>query len=207
MKTNVVMIREMGDFEVSQRTKDSMFNATELLKQWNKRSGMKKEIASFFKMKNTKEFIKVLENETEQNMAISPYLKTRGKNGGTWMHPFLFIDFAMWINPKFKLDVIKFVYDKLIKFRHDAGDKYRSLSAAAAVYPNVNYPQLAKALNWNVFNRHEKGIRQTANQEQLDELRSLEEQMTFAIDMGYIKTYGQLINDLRKRYHLKHDKF
>ena len=40
------------------------------------------------------------------------YLKTRGKyNGGTWMHPMLFIDFAMWINPSFKYDVLKFVYD------------------------------------------------------------------------------------------------
>ena len=35
MKTNQNMIRKMGDFEVVQRTKDGMFNATGLLKQWN----------------------------------------------------------------------------------------------------------------------------------------------------------------------------
>jgi len=51
------------------------------------------------------------------------YLKSRGKNGGTWMHPILFIDFAMWINPKFKVKVLKFLHDKLIKHRIDTGDK------------------------------------------------------------------------------------
>ncbi|MBC7407182.1 MAG: KilA-N domain-containing protein [Arcicella sp.] len=33
----------------------------------------------------------------------------KGVNAGTWMHPILFIDFAMWINPKFKVKVLKFV--------------------------------------------------------------------------------------------------
>ena len=35
MKTNNVILRPMGEFKVAQRTKDGMFNATELLKQWN----------------------------------------------------------------------------------------------------------------------------------------------------------------------------
>ncbi len=38
MKTNVVMKREMGEFTVLQRTKDGMFNSTDLLRQWNKAS-------------------------------------------------------------------------------------------------------------------------------------------------------------------------
>lgn len=36
---------------------------------------------------------------------IYPYHKSRankGDNAGAWMHPILFVDFAMWINPKFK---------------------------------------------------------------------------------------------------------
>lgn len=35
MKTNNIMVRPMGQFKVEQRTKDGMFNATALLKQWN----------------------------------------------------------------------------------------------------------------------------------------------------------------------------
>lgn len=48
MITNQVMKRPMGNFLVEQRTKDSMFNATNLLKQWNEASGEKKEITKFF---------------------------------------------------------------------------------------------------------------------------------------------------------------
>lgn len=56
MITNQVMKRPMGNFLVEQRTKDSMFNATNLLKQWNEASGEKKEITKFFDNDNTKEF-------------------------------------------------------------------------------------------------------------------------------------------------------
>ena len=41
MKTSVIMIRKMGDFDVHQRTKDGYFNATTRLKQWNEKHGMK----------------------------------------------------------------------------------------------------------------------------------------------------------------------
>lgn len=34
MKTNQIMIRPMGDFTVSQKTKDGYFDAGELLRQW-----------------------------------------------------------------------------------------------------------------------------------------------------------------------------
>ena len=119
----------MGDFEVTQRTKDEMFNATALLKQWNEHSGSKKELASFFKMNSTEEYIEAIKKD---NMAKSPYLKSRGKNGGTWMHPYLFIKFAMWINSKFELQVIKFVYDEMIKYRNDAGNAYLDLAKSVS---------------------------------------------------------------------------
>lgn len=211
MKTSVVMIREMGDFKISQRTKDGFFNATSLIKLWNAVKGNpKRSLGDFFRQKGTKDFINVLIEDKDLHVVNSPYVKSkasRGINAGTWVHPYLFIKIAMWINPKFELHVIKFVYDQLIDFRHKAGDNYRSLSASASVYPNVDYPQLAKALNWNTFNKHERGIRQTATSEQLDELHKLEEQLTFAIDMGYIKTFEQLISDLRNRYNSKYNKF
>lgn len=207
MKTNVVMKREMGDFIVFQRTKDGMFNATLLLKQWNEHSGQKKQMNHFTSIKSTQEFIEALKEEGSIKQRNHVLIQRKGKNGGTWMHPFLFIDFAMWINPTFKLQVIKFVYDQLILYRHKAGDNYRSLASSAAVFPDVNYPHLAKALNWIVFNRHEKGIRQVATPEELKELQLLEEQLAFAIDAGYIKTFDNLISDMRKLYHKKHDKF
>lgn len=39
MKTNMIMCRKMNNFSVLQRTKDGMFNATNLLNQWNNAKG------------------------------------------------------------------------------------------------------------------------------------------------------------------------
>lgn len=201
MKTNKVMIRKMGNFQVTQRTKDAMFNATELLKQWNLLAGTQKKLDHFFENKSTKEYIIALSADLDTRNSV--YVKSRasrGLNAGTWMHPYLFIDFAMWLNPQFKLQVIKFVYDQLIKNRHEAGDNYRLLTCAVATLKNHNYPKTAKAINHIVFNKHDKELRQTASEEQLKELAVIEQKIAFAIDMGLVRTQAELINLLRKMY-------
>lgn len=76
MKTNQNMVRRMGEFDVVQRTKDSMFNATTLLNQWNKYSGQSKEVSKFFENENTKEFITALITEEKLNTPNSAYLAT-----------------------------------------------------------------------------------------------------------------------------------
>lgn len=114
------MIRPMGEFKVTQRTKDGFFNATDLLKQWNNAGlGNQKEMKHYFENKSTGEFIKALISEEDLHGKNSAYVKSkasRGENAGTWMHPLLFIDFAMWLNPSFKVKVLKFVYGEMIKF-------------------------------------------------------------------------------------------
>lgn len=133
MITNQVMKRPMGNFLVEQRTKDSMFNATNLLKQWNEASGEKKEITKFFDNDNTKEFISALMEEENLHTQKSAYVKSNARSdrgGGTWMHPILFVKFAMWLNPRFEVQVIKFVYDQMLKYRNDAGDAYKELGTA-----------------------------------------------------------------------------
>jgi len=127
MKTNQVMLRPMGCFSVEQRTKDGVFNASALLKQWNESAGDKKEIKKFFENQNTKEFISALIEEENLNGEKSAYLTSRGKyNGGTWMHPILFVKFAMWLNPRFEVKVIKFIYDQMIAYRSLPRVKYGS---------------------------------------------------------------------------------
>ena len=81
-----------------------MSNATFLLKEWNKAQGMKKEIADFFKLSQTKGFIQVLVTEECVHTRNHPYVKSRASRGvyaGTWIHPILFIKFVIWLNPKF----------------------------------------------------------------------------------------------------------
>lgn len=74
MKTNQTLTRQMGCFSVYQRTSDGMFNATELLKQWNK-NGKKKDMDDFLSNKMTKEYITVIESKENINTQKSGDLK------------------------------------------------------------------------------------------------------------------------------------
>ena len=209
MKTNQVLTRKMGEFDVLQRTSDWMFNATALLKQWNEFSGQSKEITKFFDNSNTKEFIIALISEEKLDTQNSAYVKSkasRGGNAGTWMHPILFIKFAMWLNPAFEVKVIKFVYDQLIQYRNDAGDSYKPMCEAISkiskkekLMDNIRY--VAQANNWIIWNSHEKFIRNTkASEEKLKELDELQKDITKLINHGFIKTYDNLVEYLKKEW-------
>lgn len=197
------MNRSMGDFEVYQRTKDSMFNATSLAKQWNsKKTKGRKDVSDFLRNNNTVEFLEALSEDLETDTRNLVTI-VRGKNQGTWMHPYLFIKFAMWLNPKFEVKVIKFVYDELIKNRHNAGDNYKMLSESGVKLKGYNFSEIAVAMNWIVFGKRAKQLRQSATQEQLQELSDIQKKLSFAIDMGYIKSYPQLLSEMREMYRIK----
>lgn len=209
MKTSVTLTRKMGEFDVLQRTSDGMFNATELLKQWNKSKGMKKEIGDYFDNNSSKEFINTIIEKENLNKGNSPYLTTRGKNGGTWMHPLLFIDFAMWINPSFKYDVLKFVYDQLIKYRNDAGDAYNEMASSIKKIVQPHFVSdairnVAKAINYIVYGVHEKGMRNKVGEEvQTRELYEIERDISKLINNGFITNYDQLMTYLRREWNQK----
>lgn len=206
MKTNQILTRKMGSFDVLQRTEDGMFNATILLKQWNKDNGMGKKIDNYFENKSTSEFISTITSRENLNTLNSVYLKSRGKySGGTWMHPLLFIDFSMWINPEFKYDALKFVYDELIKFRNDAGDAYLEMSSAVArISPKKEIPQsiskVAQAINFIAFGFHEKEIRNKGDENSMRELVKVEKDIAMLINDGFIKSFDALMIYLRKRW-------
>lgn len=197
----------MGCFSVEQRTKDGMFNATALLKQWNESAGEKKEIKKFFENQNTKEFISALIEEENLNGEKSAYLTSRGKyNGGTWMHPILFVKFAMWLNPRFEVKVIKFIYDQMIAYHNEAGDAYRELSVAVAkiVAPNFMASamrQTSEAINWCVFNQHETAIRNKHGEEgKMRQLFELERKVASLIEEGFITKFDDMMEYLRNQW-------
>lgn len=214
MKTNQVMIRPMGDFKVSQRTKDGFFNATDLLKQWNAAGlGTQKEMKHYFENKSTGEFIKALMSEENLHGQNSAYVKSkasRGENAGTWMHPLLFIDFAMWLNPTFKVKVLKFVYDEMIKFCNLAGDAYPTMRrAVCSILPGDLFQRkikdLAKSLNIIVYGKHESEMRNKVGDEsKIRELYELEMQVAQWINIGLVTNYEQLRSALQRLYYQKH---
>lgn len=128
------MIRNFDGNEVTQRTDNSFLNATDLLKIYNETANTPKRFADFWNNKATDDFLDALIHEENLNVYNSTPLKTelfivtRGKYGSTYMHPYLFVKFAMWLSATFEVKVIKWVYDNLIKVRNDAGDHYLEMT-------------------------------------------------------------------------------
>lgn len=204
MKTNVNITRKMDNFDVYQRTKDSMFNATSLLKQWNEYSGQQKDISHYFENKSTDEFIEALLKDENSNSRNSVVLKSAGRYGGTWMHPYLFIDFAMWLNPSFKLHVIKFVYDELIQHRKLSGDYYNKLCSLLSQFPETDFSIIGKTLNYVVFNTHKKEIRNEATPEQQNDLQQVTRDMCRDIERGHIRSFTSFIRCMREEWRVRH---
>jgi hypothetical protein len=132
MKTEVVLKRELFGFPISQKSKSEFFSATDLVKAGNSyrvKNGMPFfNEKQWFNNSSTKEFISELELKYGK-IKVSG----RGRGSHTWVHPLLFIDLALAINPKLKVEVYEWLFDNLIKYRNDSGDSYREMSAALYV--------------------------------------------------------------------------
>lgn len=222
------MVRKIGKFNVIQRTSDGYFNATNLLKQWNESIKTKsqnfedlktRDLDNFWKSTNLTQLMsEIAKNEldfksvefTELKNALSKTCRGK-KNGGTWMHPILFIKFAMYLSPKFEYHVLKFVSDEMIRYRNDAGDAYKELSSAVMkIVPKDYMPKAMKkigeALNWIIFNGHEKLLRNKHGDERKQrELWQLEKKIADLINEGFITAFDPLIDYLRKLYEKKNN--
>lgn len=133
MKTEVIMQRDFSGYKISQKSKSEFFSATDLVKAGNKmRTELNKSIfnlSAWLKTKSTIAFI----NELKKNINTPLIIKSRGKNTHTWVHPFILIDLAMAINPKFKVTAIKWLHDKLLSYRNDSGDSYKKMAGSIGI--------------------------------------------------------------------------
>ena len=104
MTTNVIMRREFLGGEIKQRSDNGFFSATDLFKFGNnyrvKNNKIIVKMTDWLNTKRTKEFIKSLE-ESFGVVKISG----RGRGSNTWVHPYLFIDIALTLNPELKIKV------------------------------------------------------------------------------------------------------
>jgi hypothetical protein len=147
MKTEVIMKREFfGDF-IQQRSHSELFCATDLLRVENEKRKLQgknpKFMQSYFDTQETKELINQIKWEFNiQDTQVKSV--TKGRHGGTWMHPMLFVDFAMWLSVETKVRVLKWVLDGLMELRDNSGDSFKSMNSALL----ENYPNHANATNY-----------------------------------------------------------
>ena len=129
MKTRVIMERELFGMTITQDSKTEFFSATDLVRAGNKWRNANEladfNVSAYLKQKGTLEFIDELTTKYGNPLKI-----TRGRYASTWVHPLLFIDIALAISPKLKIEVYNWLFDSLIKYRNDSGDSYRAMSAA-----------------------------------------------------------------------------
>ena len=126
MKTEVIMKRELFGKEISQKSKSEFFSATDLVKAgniWRITTGLDLfKLTTWLGKKSTKEFIAELGKEYND-----PIIRAKARNQHTWVHPFLFIDLALSINPALKIEVYRWLYDELLKYRNSSGDGYKKM--------------------------------------------------------------------------------
>lgn len=213
MITNQIMKRPLADFTVEQRTKDGYFCLTGLLNNWNLKMGTKKELKDYFENKATQEFVKALADEENLHGDKSPYVKSKARldrGGGTWGHPLLFIDFAMWLNPHFKVKVLKFVSDQMLTYRNEAGDAYKRLSSAMSKICTPHQmkrymPILGKGINYIVAGHHEHQLRnEYGTEEKQKEYFELEKQVAMLVNEGFLRTPEDVVNYLRRKFQNKY---
>lgn len=204
MKSLQIVKREFNGSLIEQRNTDGYFNATSLLSLYNLHAEKKKVIAEFWSNDSTKDFMSELARDLNigKSIDLNPtlisdlYETKRGRGGCTWMHPYLFVKFAMWLSPKFEVQVIKWVYDNLIDFRNQAGDYYKELCSAimsryTQFYKDKPSPLIfsneAKFLNLLVVGEF-KGIeRNELNEKQLDLLNNLQKLDIDMIERSFSK--------------------
>lgn len=121
----------------------------------------------------------------------------------TMCNPYIWMMIALEMSPALYAKVVMWLTDNLIINRIEAGDKYNALCRAISKFPDVDYRSVAKGINYIVFNVHETQIRDTATAEQLKDIDDLQKSLAFAVDMGYIKSMSELMNELRKLWQKK----
>ena len=192
MKTAVIMERELYGRVIRQNSKTQMFNGNDLLKVCNESRLMKglgeKQIGNYMVNDSTKELVETL--CIQENLSESDVLsKKRGKFGGTWMHPVVMIDFAMWLSPEIKVRILSWVIDGLINARDDSGSSFKqamsSLSRSfenEADRPNF-YHSVARQIAEACRVGNDKDKWQRATEEQLKLRDSIHEYITVLSDV------------------------
>ncbi len=129
MKTEIYLERELLGCTVRQSNQTTFFSIKDLLLAGNKWR-IVNDMAPFnydswYNSISTQDFLAEL-----RNMYGEVITSKRGKTGERWAHPFVFIDLALAINPKLKVEVYKWIMDELVKYRNNSGDSYKKMCGA-----------------------------------------------------------------------------
>lgn len=129
MKTEVFLKRELLGGIIRQSSTTDFFSVNDLLligNKWRINNDLKPfDYNSWYNSSATKEFLNELQKQ------FGEVIKSKkGKTGERWVHPYLLMDIALHINPTLKVEMYKWIYDSLVKYRNNSGDSYKKMSGA-----------------------------------------------------------------------------
>lgn len=126
------MRRELFGCEIGQKSKTEYLSATDLVRagnKWRVLNGLPiMHLQSWLRNKKVKEFMREIEMKYEM-----PAKTVERGNKQTWAHPLLFVDLALAISPRLKIEVYEWLMDSLLKYRNDSGDSYKMMVGALYV--------------------------------------------------------------------------
>lgn len=232
METNVIMNssdRELFGHIIRQETKTGFLSLTDLQTVFDsiktKKGWINKQINELISRKeNVERIYYILEKQNIINLDLSKFIEMVDNNGiattlkafgayrttgarvkrNVWCNPYIWILIALELSPEMYANAVIWLTDSLILDRIEAGNMYKGLTSAMKRFNNVNYAKLGAALNYVVFGKHEMALRNKGTESQLKELHNLERSLAFSIESGYITSFDQLLNDLRKIYQNKY---
>jgi len=184
MITEVEMQREIFGARIAQKSKSEFFSATDLVKAGNKwrRANGKPDFnfSAWLRSKQTQEFMAELDARFGKSL-----IKGRGRGNHTWVHPLLFIDIALAISPKLKIEVYEWLFDQLIRYRNDSGDSYKCM--CGSLYVRCKNPRKFQDMIKKLAFRIKKycGVRdwQRATEDQLAMRNKIHEDIALLADV------------------------
>lgn len=191
MKTEMTMKRQLLGGVIRQKHKSGYLSLNDLMligNEFRRKNALPpKKIEQYFQVDSHKEFLKevaLVEGCTVDDLRIV----IRGRNGSQYAHPLVFLDVAMWFNPKLKVHILKWFYDNLLLYRDNSGESFKSMMAALDAAGHMKkvamYALVAKriACACGVFSDG-KDRWQTATEDQLKLRDRIQENVAVLADM------------------------
>lgn len=150
MKTNQIMEsvdRELCGRIIKQRTKDGfmrLWDIEAIGKLYRLQNNLPEiNYKDWIASANVKEFL----TELELEIGTKPYIKSTKANSG-WVHPFFAIKILTHFNPRFEVQVYKWLWDYLIQSRIKSSDSYTIMSGVLYKYSKskTEFPKGLKML-------------------------------------------------------------
>jgi hypothetical protein len=128
------MERELLGMPVRQNHKTGYLNLNDLEKigdNIREGNGLKRKngLANYFQTSATKEFMQAV--SIEEGIPVKELrIVKRGRGGGQYAHPLIFLDVAMWYDQTLKVKILKWFYDNLLMFRDNSGESFKAMNKA-----------------------------------------------------------------------------